>query len=80
MARRKPKWSALSAIDRRTRVGTPAWFKAHTAGARRLSAWRRLHMLRPHASIRIAARKLGRKPSSRLHTREMLSVIRQWHG
>lgn len=35
-------------IDKRTKVGTQAWYKNHDEETARLSIWRRLHMLLPH--------------------------------
>ena len=79
MTRRAVKWAHLDEIDYRTSVGSPAWWSRHHLGARRLSAWRRMHMLGNHARIRWFARRiLGLAPSSRITTREMVRAIRRF--
>lgn len=44
--------ASLDDIDKRTRVGTPAWEKKHDDETKHLSAWRRLHALLPHEEIK----------------------------
>ncbi len=47
----EPKIARLDEIDKRTHVGTEAWHNNNAANAQRLSAWRRLHALRPHEEV-----------------------------
>lgn len=81
---RKPKWAHLHEIDMRTRVGTPAWRRRNSPGARKLSAWRRLHMLpnglpqaEKHTPVRAFARSKGKSPSSMLSTPQMVKRVKQ---
>lgn len=67
---RRVKLARLSQLDRRTHVGTPAWRAAHPRskgviayGARKLSAWRRLHALAEHSVVRNAFPKHGPSPT-----------------
>ena len=68
---KKVRWARLSEIDRRTKVGTPAWGKRHTLPQKKLSAWRLLHVQRSHAKV---SRKAGVKPSSNMTLRQMLGM------
>jgi len=43
-------------IDKRTKVGSEAWKKAHNKETQQLSAWRRLHMLLPHEDVKKLAK------------------------
>jgi len=42
-------------IDYRTKVGSDAWRSRLTPDAQKLSAWRRLHALLPHAKVKAIA-------------------------
>ena len=44
--------ASLDDIDKRTKIGTPAWLNNHDEDTQRLSAWRRLHALLPHDEIK----------------------------
>lgn len=73
---KQPKWAHLHEIDKRTRVGSQAWFANNSRGARRLSAWRFLHKLtNSHSTVHTLGVSIGRDPSSRMTTREMLKQI-----
>ena len=52
----------LNDIDKRTKVGTSSWLKNHDEDTQRLSAWRRLHALLPHAEIKRLGLKYDDKP------------------
>lgn len=72
MARqRKVRWARLSEIDRRTKVGTPAWKSRHTTKQKKLSAWRFLHTKLSHRKVQ---RRAGVKPSSNMGLERMLKV------
>ena len=45
-------WGSLCEIDYRTKVGSDAWYARHVPRLRRLSAWRRMHMLSQHDGVR----------------------------
>ena len=49
-------------IDKRTKVGTAAWLNNHDEDTQRLSAWRRLHALLPHAEVKRLGLKYSDKP------------------
>lgn len=69
----RPKWAHLHQIDRRMHVGTPAWHNRHPAWkVRKLSAWRRLHMLGSHKQVSRWGRKQGYAPSSSVPLRSMV--------
>lgn len=78
---RRVKWAHLHEIDYRTRVGTQAWKRRNGPGARKLSAWRRLHALggpvRPHSTVQALARQKGRSPSSTLTTSQMVRLVKK---
>lgn len=76
MPQRPVKWARVKEIDRRTKVGTAAWFRRHPPRVRKLSAWRRLHMLGSHSLVREQARLRRRTPSSSMTVRQMLSSIK----
>lgn len=80
MSTYKPKWAHLHEIDRRTKVGTPAWRRNNSPGAKKLSAWRRLHALTDHPDVHNRASERGRDPSSTMTTTQMLAEIRRLEG
>ena len=71
---RPVKWAHLHEIDRRTRVGTPTWFRRHTVPQQKLSAYRYLHKLGSHPIVREQARLRKRNPSSSMTVRQMISA------
>lgn len=58
----------MNDIDYRCKVGTIAWHKRHNEETKRLSAWRRLHALLPHAEVKKVA-------NADMSSAEMLTVI-----
>lgn len=73
--RYRPGAASLSQIDRRTKVGSDAWFRKHSIPALWLSAWRRSHMFpakTAHGPVRHFARGRGLKPSSRMSVKHNL--------
>ena len=70
------RWGHLFELDRRTRVGSAAWYANHPeTRLRKLSAWRCLHALARHTQIRWAARFRGVDPSSDIPLREMVRMV-----
>ncbi len=49
---KKNKWGSINDIDKRTKVGTPAWKRVHSRDIQHLSAFRRLHDLADHEDVR----------------------------
>ncbi len=80
--RRPVKWGHTSSINYRFVPGSEAWFAAHPSHKiRKLSAWRLFHKVaKGHGPVRSKARSLGKNPSSRLTTRQILSLIRDLRG
>ena len=71
---RRNKWGSLDEIDYRTKVGTPAWEDAHPRWQiRKLSAWRRMHMLGTHDQVMDWA---GAQGSSR-PVRDMVRAVKR---
>lgn len=62
---RSVRWGRLSEIDRRIRIGSPA-FKGQPKRLQQLMAWRGMHLVRNHSAIRSYARRRSIKPSSNL--------------
>jgi hypothetical protein len=54
--------ASLDDIDKRTKIGTPAWLNNHDEDTQRLSAWRRLHALLPHDEIKRLGLKYDDSP------------------
>lgn len=68
------RWGRVKELDKRIHVGTDTWKTAYPLRLQMLSAWRRLHKLRDHKKIRMAARALGVKPSSNMTRRQMVDL------
>lgn len=62
---RPTRWGRVSELDQRVRVGSSA-FRAQPQRLQQLQAWRAMHAIRSHATIRQFARRHNAKPSSNL--------------
>ena len=73
------RWASLDEIDRRTRVGSSAWYQLHPESRQKLlSAWRAMHAVAPHTRIRWFARRKGKGCSSTLTVGEMVAALRRF--
>lgn len=71
----RPKWAYLHELDRRFHVGTPGWTARHPAWqVRKLSAFRRLHMLGTHRKVHNWAGRQGYGMSSSVPLRTMVKT------
>jgi hypothetical protein len=68
------RWGRVSEIDRRIRVGTPT-FQAQPKRLQQLTAWRAMHALRSHNTIRQYARRHHIKPSSDLPLSRKIAYV-----
>ena len=75
---RTVRWGHLTEIDYRTRPGSEAWRARHPRRIQKLSAWRRLHDLRTHQTVRRHARNQGISPSSDMTVTQMLNTMRRF--
>lgn len=75
------RWGHVNEIDRRTHVGTPAWYQIHQqTRLRHLSAWRRLHMQRPHETISRRAAQMGVSPSSDTSVPQKVKMVQEFEA
>lgn len=69
--------ASLDDIDKRTKIGTPAWLNNHDEDTQRLSAWRRLHILLPHDEIKRLGLKYNDSPSDLVAAAKKIEEIQK---
>jgi len=65
----------LDDIDKRTKIGTPAWLKNHDEDTQRLLVWRRLHALLPHEEIKRLGLSYDDKPADLVEAAKKIEQI-----
>lgn len=71
---RATRWGSVRELDRRVRVGTPA-FRSQPKRLQQLQSWRAMHALRSHDTIRRYARRQNVKPSSDLSLSRKIAYV-----
>lgn len=69
--------ASLDDIDKRTKIGTPAWLNNHDEDTQRLSAWRRLHALLPHDEIKRLGLKYDDSPADLVAAAKKIEEIQK---
>lgn len=71
------KFASLAQLDKRTSVGSDAWWKNHTPDERRVGANRRAHEVGTHEELSAEAKRLGHDSSSKMSTEDMVKYIQR---